>query len=77
GRGCRSKCTFCLWPQKVGGHRNRVRSVESVLAEVKWIRDNMPVVKEIMFDDDTFTDFKPRCEENARGLGKLGVTWSC
>ncbi len=77
GRGCRSKCTFCLWPQTVGGHRYRVRSVENVLAEVKWIRDNMPDVKEIMFDDDTFTDFKPRVEEIARGLGKLGVTWSC
>ncbi len=77
GRGCRSKCTFCLWPQTVGGHRYRVRSVENVLEEVKWIRDNMPEVKEIMFDDDTFTDFKPRVEEIARGLGKLGVTWSC
>jgi radical SAM superfamily enzyme YgiQ (UPF0313 family) len=21
GRGCRSKCTFCLWPQTVGGQR--------------------------------------------------------
>ncbi len=21
GRGCRSKCTFCLWPQTIGGHR--------------------------------------------------------
>jgi radical SAM superfamily enzyme YgiQ (UPF0313 family) len=48
-----------------------------VLEEVKWIRDNLPQVKEIMFDDDTFTDFKPRVEEIARGLGKLGVTWSC
>lgn len=77
GRGCRSRCTFCLWPQTVGGHRYRVRSTDSVLAEVKWIRDNMPEVREIMFDDDTFTDFKPRVEEIARGLGKLGVTWSC
>ncbi|WP_297904932.1 hopanoid biosynthesis associated radical SAM protein HpnJ [Metallibacterium sp.] len=77
GRGCRSKCTFCLWPQTVGGHRYRVRSAENVLAEVKWIKENMPEVKEIMFDDDTFTDFKPRVEEIARGLGKLGVTWSC
>ncbi|WP_062604923.1 hopanoid biosynthesis associated radical SAM protein HpnJ [Caballeronia calidae] len=77
GRGCRSRCTFCLWPQTVGGHRYRVRSVENVLAEVKWIRDNMPEVREIMFDDDTFTDFRPRVEEIARGLGKLGVTWSC
>ena len=77
GRGCRSKCTFCLWPQTVGGHRYRVRSAENVLAEVRWIKENMPEVKEIMFDDDTFTDFRPRAEEIARGLGKLGVTWSC
>jgi hopanoid biosynthesis associated radical SAM protein HpnJ len=77
GRGCRSRCTFCLWPQTVGGHRYRTRSPESVQAEVKWIKENMPEVKEIMFDDDTFTDFRPRAEEIARGLGKLGVTWSC
>jgi len=77
GRGCRSRCTFCLWPQTVGGHRYRVRSASSVLDEVRWIRDNMPEVKEIMFDDDTFTDFRPRAEEIARGLGQLGVTWSC
>jgi hopanoid biosynthesis associated radical SAM protein HpnJ len=77
GRGCRSRCTFCLWPQTVGGHAYRTRTVENVLREVKWIRDNLPEVKEVMFDDDTFTDFKPRVEEIARGLGKLGVTWSC
>ena len=77
GRGCRSRCTFCLWPQTVGGHRYRTRSPESVIEEVTWIKENMPEVKEIMFDDDTFTDFKPRVEEIARGLGKLGVTWSC
>jgi hopanoid biosynthesis associated radical SAM protein HpnJ len=77
GRGCRSRCTFCLWPQTVGGHRYRVRSPENVLAEVQWIKENMPEVKEIMFDDDTFTDFRPRAEEIARGMGKLGMTWSC
>ena len=79
GRGCRSKCTFCLWPQTVGGHRYRVRSAENVLAEVKWIKENMPEVKEIMFDDDTFTDTSnlPRVEAIARGMGELGMTWSC
>jgi hopanoid biosynthesis associated radical SAM protein HpnJ len=77
GRGCRSKCTFCLWPQTVGGHRYRVRSPANVIAEVRWIQENMPEVKEIFFDDDTFTDFRPRAEEIARGLGELGVTWSC
>jgi hopanoid biosynthesis associated radical SAM protein HpnJ len=79
GRGCRSKCTFCLWPQTVGGHRYRVRSADSVIREVQWIKDNMPEVKEIMFDDDTFTDSSnlPRVEAIARGMGRLGVTWSC
>jgi len=79
GRGCRSKCTFCLWPQTIGGHRYRVRSAENVLAEVKWIGQNLPQVKEIMFDDDTFTDSSNllRVEAIARGMGELGVTWSC
>jgi hopanoid biosynthesis associated radical SAM protein HpnJ len=79
GRGCRSKCTFCLWPQTVGGHRYRVRSPENVLTEVAWIKENMPEVREVMFDDDTFTDSSnlARVEAIARGLGKLGVTWSC
>nr|WP_298720518.1 hopanoid biosynthesis associated radical SAM protein HpnJ [uncultured Steroidobacter sp.] len=77
GRGCRSKCTFCLWPQTVGGHHYRVRSPRSVIEEVRWVRDHLPQVEEIFFDDDTFTDFRPRVEEIACGLGRLGVTWSC
>src|SRR6201996_4759867 len=79
GRGCRSKCTFCLWPQTVGGHRYRVRSAANVIAEVRWIKEHMPEVKEIMFDDDTFTDSSAlgRVEEIARGMGELGMTWSC
>jgi len=79
GRGCRSKCTFCLWPQTIGGHRYRVRSAENVIAEAKWIKEHMPEVKEIMFDDDTFTDSSnlPRVEAIARGMGALGLTWSC
>jgi radical SAM superfamily enzyme YgiQ (UPF0313 family) len=79
GRGCRSKCTFCLWPQTVGGHRYRVRSADNVIAEVKWIKEHMPEVREIMFDVDTFTDSSnlSRVEAIARGMGALGVTWSC
>ncbi len=79
GRGCRSKCTFCLWPQTVGGHRYRVRSAANVIEEVRWIKENMPEVKEVMFDDDTFTDTSnlPRVEEIALGMGRLGMTWSC
>ena len=77
GRGCKSRCTFCLWPQTVGGHRYRVRSVENVVAEMKWAKNAFPQVKEFFFDDDTLTDNLPRVEALAKELGKLGVTWSC
>ena len=77
GRGCKSRCTFCLWPQTVGGHRYRTRSVGHVMEEIRYIRDNFPGLKEIFFDDDTFTDDLPRAEAIAREMGKLGVTWSC
>ena len=77
GRGCKSHCTFCLWPQTVGGHRYRTRSVGHVIDEIKWAMKAFPQTKEFFFDDDTFTDNLPRAEEIARELGKLGVTWSC
>jgi hopanoid biosynthesis associated radical SAM protein HpnJ len=77
GRGCRSKCTFCLWPQTVGGHRYRVRSVDHVIEEIRLAKSWFPQVKEFFFDDDTFTDDRPRAEAIAHELGRLGVTWSC
>ncbi|ASC05128.1 hopanoid biosynthesis associated radical SAM protein HpnJ [Acetobacter pasteurianus] len=77
GRGCKSRCTFCLWPQTVGGHRYRTRSPQHVAAEIRLAKQYFPQVKEFFFDDDTFTDDLPRAEAIARELGKLGVTWSC
>jgi len=77
GRGCKSRCTFCLWPQTVGGHRYRTRSVGHVIEEIAWAQKAFPQVREFFFDDDTFTDDLPRTEAIARELGKLGVTWSC
>ena len=77
GRGCRSRCTFCLWPQTVGGHLYRTRSVGHVLQEAALAKELFPEMKELFFDDDTFTDDRRRAEEIARGLGKLGLTWSC
>ena len=77
GRGCKSRCTFCLWPQTVGGHTYRVRSPAHVAAEIKQCLRDFPQVREFFFDDDTFTDNLPRAEAIALELGKLGVTWSC
>ncbi|MBV9282658.1 MAG: hopanoid biosynthesis associated radical SAM protein HpnJ [Chloroflexi bacterium] len=77
GRGCFSRCIFCLWPQTVGGNRYRVRSPEHVYEEMKLAASLFPQVKEFFFDDDTFTDNRPRAEEIARRLKTLGITWSC
>ncbi len=77
GRGCRSRCTFCLWPQTIGGHRYRTRSPQSVADEIALAKRRFPQVKEVFFDDDTFTDDLPRAEAIARLLGRVGVTWSC
>ncbi len=76
GRGCRSRCTFCLWPQTVGGQRYRTRSPEHVAEEMALAQRLFPQVKEFFFDDDTFTDDLPRAEAIARRLGRLGMTWS-
>jgi hopanoid biosynthesis associated radical SAM protein HpnJ len=77
GRGCRSKCTFCLWPQTIGGNTYRTMGAAKVVEEVRMMKEMFPQVQEFFFDDDTFTDDHARVEEIARGLGKLGVTWSC
>jgi hopanoid biosynthesis associated radical SAM protein HpnJ len=77
GRGCKSRCTFCLWPQTVGGHRYRVRSVGHVIEELRWAKAAFPQVKEFFFDDDTLTDNLPRVEALAKEIGKLGLIWSC
>ena len=77
GRGCKSRCTFCLWPQTVGGHNYRTRSVSHVVEEIKWAMKAFPQTKEFFFDDDTFTDNLPRAEAIAAELGKLGISWAC
>ena len=77
GRGCPAQCTFCLWPQTIGGHKYRVRSAENVAAEMAYMKKLFPQVREFFFDDDTFTANLPRAREIARKLSPLGLTWSC
>jgi hopanoid biosynthesis associated radical SAM protein HpnJ len=77
GRGCKSRCTFCLWPQTIGGHKYRAMSIDRVVEDVKYVAKVFPQVREIFFDDDTLTDDHPRVEALARALGPLGVSWSC
>ena len=77
GRGCPAQCTFCLWPQTIGGHKYRVRSAQNVADEMAYMKQLFPQVKEFFFDDDTFTANLPRAREIAKKLAPLGLTWSC
>ena len=78
GRGCPAKCSFCLWPQTIGGHQYRTKSPEVVgreLEEAKAIFGDR--VREYMFDDDTFTIDKPRAIAISEHMKRLKLTWSC
>ena len=55
GRGCRYRCSFCQIPQVMNGHRYRTRSVENVVDEMEYNLRLFPVLREIMFEDDTLT----------------------
>jgi radical SAM superfamily enzyme YgiQ (UPF0313 family) len=77
GRGCPAQCTFCLWPQTIGGHKYRVRSPQNVADEMAYMKKLFPQVKEFFFDDDTFTANLPRAREIAKKLAPLGLPWSC
>ncbi|NMF61424.1 hopanoid biosynthesis associated radical SAM protein HpnJ [Brasilonema octagenarum] len=78
GRGCPAKCSFCLWPQTIGGHQYRTKSPEAVgrdMEEAKAIFGDK--VQEYMFDDDTFTIDKQRAIAISQHMKRLKLTWSC
>jgi hopanoid biosynthesis associated radical SAM protein HpnJ len=78
GRGCPAKCTFCLWPQTIGGHQYRAKTPEAVgreMAEAKAIFGDR--IREYMFDDDTFTIDKHRAIAISEHMKRLKLTWSC
>lgn len=75
-RGCPSKCIYCLWPQTFSGRAMRTRSPRNVYEEVKWIVDNVPGLREISFDDDTFTADRRHAQEVAQLIKPLGISWT-
>ncbi|MFN0118910.1 MAG: hopanoid biosynthesis associated radical SAM protein HpnJ [Blastocatellia bacterium] len=77
-RGCPALCTFCLWPQTFDDHRWRQRSVEDVRNEVEYTLEAFKPegLKEIFFDDDTFTYNPKRMVEMAKAFKPLKFQWS-
>lgn len=75
GFGCPFKCDFCN--EWIKG-RYRHRSIESMVEELKFIKKELPQVREILFDDPTFViredDTVELCNEMMDN--RLKMRWS-
>ncbi|MCH8863993.1 MAG: radical SAM protein [Chloroflexi bacterium] len=79
GRGCPYKCFFCVYPQTFHSRQYRPRSPKNVVDEFEYISQNMPEVREIGIEDDTFTVDQARAREICRLIieRNLRVKWYC
>jgi radical SAM superfamily enzyme YgiQ (UPF0313 family) len=80
GRGCFwGQCTFCLWPFTItkGKPNYVIRDMKDVIDEVRFVKRELPFVREIFIQDDTFPGW--RAKEFSKALIENGIklTWSC
>ncbi|MFH8119627.1 MAG: radical SAM protein [Candidatus Aenigmatarchaeota archaeon] len=75
-RGCPYNCSFCNIPFKAS---YRARSPENFVDELEYIKEELPEVKEVMIEDDTFPISKERTLEICRLIKERGIkiSWSC
>jgi len=78
-RGCPNMCTFCQLPQTFSGRLFRTRSPENFVNELEWIKENLPQIKEIFIEDDTFSIDKKRVMRICELIKErnLDLPWSC
>ncbi|KJJ85582.1 radical SAM domain-containing protein [Candidatus Omnitrophus magneticus] len=78
-RGCTARCTFCVYPQTIHGWKYRMRSARNIADEFEWITKNMPEIREIGLEDDTFTGSQARVIEFCKILieKKIKIKWYC
>jgi len=73
GRGCSARCTFCVYPQTFHDRTYRPRSPENVVAEFEYILKELPEVKSVGIEDDTFTLDKERVRKISQLLIDKGI----
>lgn len=73
GRGCPNQCFFCLYPQVMHGRKYRYRSAEHIVGEIEYIQRQMPRVRQIVFEDDTFTADQARTIRFAELMQQKGI----
>lgn len=74
GRGCPYRCTFCSC-SKVFPGKMRLRSVESVIAEIRMLIERYGA-REILIWDDLFGISRPWALSLCERLAPLGLSWS-
>ncbi|MBI2670909.1 cobalamin B12-binding domain-containing protein [Candidatus Woesearchaeota archaeon] len=78
-RGCSFRCTFCQPVlDKLFGRKFRTRSVESVINELKYLKEEAGL-QAFFFQDDTFTLKKIWIRQFCKKMveEKLGLLWGC
>lgn len=78
-RGCIAQCTFCVYPQTIHGLKYRMRYPQNIADEFQWINENMPEIREIGIEDDTFTGSQSRVVELCKELieRNIKIKWYC
>lgn len=74
GRGCPYSCTFCYEAQSTN---LRFRSIDNVMEEIDYIRQNNKILKYINIYDDTFTIDKNRVLEFCEKIKTRNISWFC
>jgi|WetSurMetagenome_2_1015567.scaffolds.fasta_scaffold00092_31 anaerobic magnesium-protoporphyrin IX monomethyl ester cyclase len=72
-RSCPFHCTFCFRPS---GSKYRVRSIDSIISEVAYLKQHHPI-KSICFSDELFLADRKRTEEFCARIKPYDVSWSC
>jgi radical SAM superfamily enzyme YgiQ (UPF0313 family) len=75
GYGCPYNCAFC---NELVKNNWRHKSLENSLREVRFVKRELPMVKEILWDDPTFVVDEGFMQELANGMieRKLKINWS-
>lgn len=77
-RGCPFDCTFCCL-KNISLRRCRVRSIDSVVAEITYLKQRYPRLKRIQFHDDTLLLDNNRVIALCKALiqADLGLSFIC
>ena len=79
GRGCKwGLCTYCLWVHTyIKGATYNTRSIDNVIEEFRYIEQELPFVRAVMIQDDTFIEERAVEFCEARLKANIKLKWSC